>query len=291
MSTQLNGMGAVVVNTTPLPATNLSLDPGVNVNRFRHDDREFASIGAVTGAAPVLSFQTPLKNALDVIGLRVLKVTALDAYLAKYTDSVHDATSDKYSLAVTPNAVGYAIITGFNVTQGGIALANVSIAGLSADGSVNPFVKSTGAIPAITEPLLHTLGPSLLNNVSTNGLQGASASLNQRWAPLFADGDLYPQVGTYDGGDPIISLNHNDPVAIFGTDYEGAAITATTSLTFLAMDPVTQVPTVTGQIVLTIADGRIVPRPLGAAVGSIAAIDVDIIGLSDSAHVHPWAIS
>lgn len=289
MTTQLNSMGAVVLGGTALPATNLSYNPNATGGPFRHDDREFNSIQTITGSAPILTFQTPIKNAIDVVGLRITRFTAFDFYLAKYTNGVHVTLSDKYTEAA--GAVCVAMITGFNAAQGGIVLASISVFLLSADGDADPLATETEAIPAISEPLLHTLGPVTLNNVVTNGVQSVDGQLNPQWNTFFADGKLYTQDGTYDGGNPLISITHGDPVAILGTDFIGLEITALTKVVLNAIDAVTQVPTAVGAITITIADGRIMPRTVSTSVGEIATVGVDIIGLSDAAQTHPWVIS
>ncbi len=290
MTISLHSMGAVFLGGTALPATNVQYSPNVAGAQLRHDDREFSSIQATLGSAPMFTFQTPIKNALDEVGLRVTKFTDIDIYLAPYTDAVHDATSKKYTLAAS--AVAFAVITGFSVAQGGICLANVSVACLSADGDTDPITSPANeAIPAITEPLLHTLGPVTLNGTATDGVESIDASTSQRWAPIFSDGKLYPETGQYDGGEPVISISHADPVAVLGTNYIGAAISSTTTVELRAIAAAAQTPTDTGKITLTIADGRIIPRSISAAVGGIAMGGWDIIGLSDSAQVHPWAVS
>ncbi len=290
MPAKLYSMGAVFLASTGLPATNMQYAPNVGGQSFRHDDREFASIHTITASSPMFTFQTPIKNALDEIGTRVTKFTDIDIYLAAYTDAVKDATAKKYTLATSASA--FAVITGFSVSQGGICMADVSLALLSADGTTNPLAAPTDeAIPAITPPLLHTIGPFTKNGAAISGLASVSASLNQRWTAHSFDGDLYPQIGRYDGGAPVMSFTPADPVAVLGSNYIGEAITSTTTLELLAMDATTQVPTETGKITVTIADGRIVPQSVGTTVGEIAQGGWDVIGLSDSAAVHPWAIS
>jgi len=289
MTTQINSIGAVVLGGTALPAQGLNYQPNASGGSFRHDQREFPSITTITGSAPTLTFQTPLKNALDVIGLRVARFTAWDFYLAKYTNGIHQAVSDKYTEAV--GAEAYAVITGFSAAQGGFIMANVSVSFLSSNGDTDPLVAATEAIPSIAEPLLHTLGPVTLNNVATDGVQSVDGSLNQRWNPLFADGKLYTQVGSYDGGDPVLNVNHADPVAILGSDFVGKEITSLTKVVYNAIDATTQKPTAVGAITLTIGDGRIMPRAVSANVGEVAQLGFDILSLSDSPQVHPWVIS
>lgn len=289
MAVQHNSLGAVVLGGTALPTQNLQYSPNTSGQKLRHDDREFSSIQTTLGSAPSITFQTNLKNALDVIGLRIQKFVAWDFYLAKFTDGIHDANADKYSQAV--GAEAYAIVNGFSAAQGGIVFANVTVFFLSSDGDTDPLVKGSSAIPAITEPLIHTLGEVTINNVATDGVQSVEASLNQRWNPTFADGKLYSQIGTYDGGEPIFSVNHADPVEILGTDFVGVEINDLTKIVLNAVDAVLQVPTVTGAITFTVGDGRIMPRQVQASIGSIATIGYDIIGLSNAAQVHPWVIS
>ena len=289
MTTDLHSMGAVGLGNVMLPGNNIGYSPSTSGQMYRHDDREYGSIQTITASTPAFSFQTPIKNAIDVIGFRVTKFTDIDIYLAHYENGIHTTLAQKYTLALS--ATAYAVITGFTVAQGGICFANVSVSLLSSDGSTDPLVPSTEAIPAIVEPLLHTLGPVTLNTVATDGVQSVDFALGQRWSPMFADGDLYPKIGSYDGGEPTISVNHADPVAVLGSAFTGAAITGTTQVVLNALDPTTQVPTATGAITISVADGRILPRNLSANVGSVAQLGFDIVGLSDAAQVHPWAIS
>ncbi|MBA3591564.1 hypothetical protein [Methylibium sp.] len=286
------------INATVLATAGLQVPPDVASEAFRHSGNEFASALVVPGAAPRVRFRTPFKAAYDLIGFKILPVTTLDIYFAKFAASIRDpnSTHAKYSLAVSAKAVAF--IRSFSVAHGGIAMAEVEVVLLSSDGMAHPFAApATAALPTLAaQPTLHTMGTTSINGTAIAGAVDASVDL----APNVmigidgtpGDGLLYPTVATYLGGAPSIEVGHGDPITLLATlGLTGVAVGASTFKQWLReFDATTQLALSTGvSLTIASASGRMIPVDFGADNQSAAKGGLRIEGLSTST-THPIAV-
>jgi hypothetical protein len=285
-------LAPVKINTTVLAADDLQLTPDIATIPFRHSGNEFASVMAVPGGKPALKFKTPFAEAYALIGLKVLKATALEVYLAKFVDALRQsgAVHRKYSLAT--GAVGMVYLMVASVSQNGILMADVVVVLLNpGDGTIHPLVTSdSGTIPALAaEPILYTNGPTKINGTTIGGTSGARLDLGSKVDVRLSDGDLYPRVCGWLGGDPSIAVDHADPATLWtAVGLLGVAATSIVQY-FRQFDTTTQSTLGTG-ISLTITSGRAVPDAIGVRSLDVAKAPLRIIGLSATS-THPVVVA
>lgn len=291
----LYDLSPIKLNTTVLAIDDLQFTPDVIANPYKHSGNEFSSIMAVAGGNPAVKFKTPFAEAYALIGLKVLKLTAFEVYLAKFVDAIRQsgAVHRKYSL--NTSQLGMAYITGASVSQDGILMAEVTVVLLSAtDGVAHPLVASdTGTLPTLaSEPVLYTSGPTSINSTVIGGTTGARLDLAPRIRVQRTDGDLYPRICAYLGADPSIMVDHADPATMWSTVNPLTNGVAATSLIqyFRRYDPSTQQVALASGISLTIGSGRAIPDTLSARVGDPATAPLRLIGLS-ATNTHPLVVA
>ncbi len=287
------GLGPLKLNSTVLAVNNLELPHDVASEAFRHSGNEFASVLTVPGAAPRISFSTPFYEAYALIGLKSLKITVAEIYFAKFVDAVRQSggVHRKYSLAAS--AVGHAYIKSVSVAQRGILMAEVEVVFLSSDSMTHPLSSSdAGTLPTLSgEPQLYTLGPIGINGTNYGSNTQCGLQLGASMSADATDGSLYPTVAAYHGGDPIISVDYNDPATINGAiGQTGTNLTSNFVQYFKPYNATTHVATLASSLSLTIASGRIIPEPWNAGNLAMSRGSARIIGLSTSA-THPWVIA
>lgn len=286
------GLAPVNLNSTVLPTANLRVSPSVASLLHRNSGLEFASVEAVLGAAPKVSFSCPLYEAYALIGLKTLALTACDIYLAKFSSAIRQSGSvhPKYSLAAS--AGGFAYIRSISCRQGAIAMAEVEVVLTSSDGITHPLTAGTAALPSLAgQPALYTMGPFSINGTAIAGAQSASIDLAPNVEALVADGNLYPRVCAYKGADPVITTDVKDPETLRSTlgSFIGAAISANFVQYFRAVDPTAQTAQATGMS-LTVASGRCIPTDIATDNGVIAGGGLRVECLSSSS-THPVVVA
>jgi hypothetical protein len=282
----------IKLNSTVLAAEDLNLSAAVADEVLRHSGNLFGSVLVVPGAAPRVSFRTPFYEAYALIGLQALKLTTFELYFAKFVDAVRSASSVHRKYSLTASCAGYATIKGSSVAQNGILMAEVEVVLVSNDGQAHPLTAAdNGAIPTLSaEPALKTLGPATINGTSTGGYLSCSIDLGNKLETFVSDGDLFPRVAAYTGGDPRITYEHGDPATLFSAiGLTGAALTSNAICYFRDYSASTQLTLTTG-LSLTIASGRIIPEDFGASSLGVARGGVRIIGLSTSS-THPIVVA
>jgi hypothetical protein len=291
MTLSLSTMAPTNLNGTVLATTDLTLSPNVAETMFKHSDNQYASVISVTGATPVVSFSTPLKPAYDLIGLTILKLTAFDHYLAKFTDYAKDATSTHVKYALDVGATAIAAITGINASQGGIAMAQVTVMLLSStNGMTHPLVRTANnALPNVaSEPALHTVGPISINGTRIDGTRSISGTLGQAIQTPAHDGELYPRNGSFLMADPVFTVQHEDPRTLAETlTLIGVNASSNIVMYFRAFSG--NVAAATG-ISFTVANGRAMPDTINTSQGQIATGGMRVIATSAN-DTHPWAVN
>ena len=291
MPSLIYSLAPLVINSTTLATQGLQLSPEVALDAFRHSGNEFASVLVAPGAAPRIRFSTPFKAAFDLIGLKVLKVTTLGVYLAKFVDALR-LTGSARSYSLNGAAVGFAYITGASVAQQGILMADVEIILLSIDGTTHPLsVSDAGTLPTLaSQPALHTLGGTTINGTTIAGVESVTIDLGPQIEARVTDGALYPTVCSYLGGAPMLMGEHADPVTLLTTlGLLGVAASSNIVQYFREYNASTGLTGTTG-LSLTIAAGKIVPEAQSADNLAMAKTGFRVQPLS-STSTHPFVIA
>lgn len=289
-------LAPIKLNTTVVATDDLQFTPDVLAEPFVHSGNEFGSVMRVSGGNPAVKFKTPYAEAYTLIGHKVLKLTALEVYLAKFVDAIRQsgAVHRKYSL--NTSQLGMAYINGASVDQDGILMAEVVVVLLSAvDGVAHPLVAAdTGTLPTLAaEPVLYTNGPTSINGTVIGGTTGARLDLAPRVSVRRTDGDNFPRVCAYLGGMPSISVDHGNPATMWSTVSpltNGVAASSNLVQYFRRYDPTTQLVSLSSGLSMTIASGRAVPDTLSARVGDVASAPLRMLGLSATS-THPVAVA
>jgi len=282
----------ITMNATTLAVSNLQLPHEVAVDGFRHSGNEFASVLAVSGAAPRVRFSTPFAAAYTLIGLKALKLTTCNIYLSKFSDGLKLATSTHRKWALTSSCTALACIRGASVSNRGLLMADVEIVFLSNDGQAHPLTASdANALPTLgSEPALHTLGPATINGTTTGGYLSCSLDLGAEITVALSDGDRFPRVAAYVGGTPIISCEHTDPVTLSTvTGLTGVALSSNFVQYFRTYDTSTHLSGTDG-LSLTVASGRVVLDTIGSDNLAVATGSLRVLPLSTST-THPIVVA
>lgn len=292
----LSSLSPAKLNSTVVAVKSVGLSPGIISAADRHSGNLYETLYKTSGAEPRLTLNMPFKSAYDVIGLGVLKLTAFEFYLAKFSDYIRSASSEHTKWALSTSATGVAMITGWTVDLDGDLLATVEVVPLAASSDAHPLTKSdSNALPTLaSQPTMHTIGPCSINGTVRNGLRSAGGELGQNLRVIRSDGDRYARNAGLIGGSPRMSASCSDPITLagitglFGLNLSGGGFVQY----FRQYDATTG--EVTGDagtgISVTAASGRIEPAEISAADQDIPSIGLQVTGLSSSS-THPFAVS
>ncbi len=292
----LSSLSPAKLNATVVPVKSIGLSPGIISAADRHSGNLYETLHKTSGAEPRLTLNMPFKAAYDVIGFGILKLTAFEFYLAKFSDYIRATGSDHTKWALSTSATGVAMITGWSVDLDGDLLAVVEVVPLAASAAAHPLTKTdANALPALgSQPTMHTLGPCSINGTVFPGLRSAGGELGQNLRVIRSDGDRYPRNAGYLGGSPRMSAVNSDPITLsatttlFGLNLSGGGFIQY----FRQYDATTG--EVTGDagtgISITAASGRIEPSQIDVADGDPSSIGIQVTGLSSSS-THPFVVS
>lgn len=290
----LYSLSPIKLNTTVLAVANLNRSPDNDIRPQGHSGNLFPSIMTHPSALPRFQFRTPFLAAFNLIGFGVLKLTALEVYMAKFVDFARSSSAvhRKYSLA--SNALACAVITGVSVEKNGVAWANVEVFCLSADGLAHPLAEVDNAsLPTLSgEPALHTLGPIKVNGTTLGGVASLSMDLGQNYTLEMSDGDRFARDIILLGGAPTISGMFDSPEVAESTLTQlGVAFSSNFVAFFRAFDATSGLIDTGGAgISLTMASGKVIPMPVNTEYGQIAKGGFTAYGLSSTA-THPVAVN
>jgi len=287
---RLAGAGADIV----IPAENHAFSAEILANPFFHSGNVSPTQITVPGANPRVTVSMPFADAFSAFGLSMVKLTTLDVFLSKYADFLRLGVTSHPNINLTAGAFAGAQITDWSVGVDGILMAEVTFDMFSNDQD-NPFEIGSGlTLPVVaTEPVLHTLGPALLNNVVIPGLSANNGSINGQTIIQRSDGDLFPRVGARPQIQPTARLAHNDPIAVLAAlGLLGTTVTATTELYFKEYSPTTGVVRSDGGAVkLAIAKGRLNPDGWQAGQGAVATTGINVIGYAADGIANPFVVT
>lgn len=285
-------LAPLTLASTTLPTANLKVSPDIAALAYRTAGNEFSSVEAVLGGSPRVSFSCTLAEAYAAIGLKATKFTTCNIYLAKFVDGIRDSSSTHAKYALASSATAYAYIKSISCGHGGIATAEVEIIFLSSDGLIHPLTPTTNnALPSLaSQPALRTCGPCTINGTTITGVESFDMDLGSTIEAVTSDGNLYPTVCTYVGGNPVITVQHTDPETLRGTlGFTGAAISANFVQYLRDVNTTTQLASATGMS-FTVASGRVIPLDWGADNLQLAKGGFRVNCLSTSA-THPVVVA
>jgi hypothetical protein len=293
MAASLLSLAPITIGSTTIAVERIGFSHDVMANVSWHSGNEYPSLIAVPGSNPRVSFRCHFQDIYALTGLTILSASTFSVYLAKYAALIKDATSVHTKFALTASCTACVYITSVSTDQDGILMADCEAVLLSNDGAAHPFTQTNNnALPSLTaQPILHTLGPLVLNGTGVPGVTGASISLGQRYESRRSDGDKYPRVALRTGGEPRMTIEHGDPLGVLtALGLDGANITSNAVQYFKRYDATTGLVGTANGVSLTIASGRAHPVELGASHGAVATHGIEIMGLSTSS-THPIATS
>lgn len=286
-------LAPLTLNAVTLAIEDLRFTPDVIVQPFRHSGNEFNSVMRVSGGNPAISFKTPFAEAFALIGLKLLKCTIVNIYLAKYIDAIRQSGAVHRKYALNTSCLGMAYITSASCSQDGMLMAEVTVVMLSNDGIVAPLVGSDiSSLPTLaSEPIPYGMGPISINGTAYAGCTGASVDFGSKVDVRRSDGDNYPRVCAFLGADPMIKIDHADPATLWNVIYP-LGIQASSNLIayFRKYDTTTAIIGTAAGLSLTMAAGRVVPDALGASSSNVASAPLMFIGTSTTA-THPIAVA
>lgn len=286
--------GLVQLGTKVLPVQSASFDPAILETAYRSSGDNYSTLRTVFGATPAMQLTVPYQEAVDELGLIPKRYTALTYTALKYnpTTGITSTGSDHITVTLSASCFAFAMITGFNVSQNGIATATIQVMAFSADGTTHPLTVGTGSALALaSQPVLKTLGGVTINGAAIGGAQSVSGSLSQRAQPLVTDGDLYPTQFSWSGNEKTLSIQHSDPSAVLSAlGLLGADIASSTTVTLNTRSSA-GVITTTGASTITIAKGRAIPTAVSGAVGSMAQTSITIVDASTNGITDGWTLS
>lgn len=286
-------LAPITIGSTTIGVTQIGFSHDIIANVSIHSGNEYPTLVTVPGANPRVTFRAHFQDIYALTGLTILSASIFSVYLAKYSALIKDSGSVHTKLALATSATAAIQITSVNTDQDGLLMADCEAYLLSADGTTHPTAQTNNnALPALTAaPIIHTLGPFVLNSTGIPGVTSASISLGQKYESFRGDGDNYPKNGRRLGGEPRVSVEHGDPVGVLtGLGLTGANITANAVQYFRRYDATTGVVGSSNGVSVTIASGRVHPVEIRGEQGSIARHGMEVIGLSSSS-THPMVIA
>lgn len=279
-----NSLGPITIGTTTIATLGWSLSPDIVRAAQKHSGLPYPTLEVVPGANPRIKFRAYFQDIYAVIGsLTILNATIFNVYLSKYTSLIRDASAAHLKVALTASCVAAIQILSTSADQDGMLIAECEAIIGANDSSTHPFTITTNnALPALTAaPIIHTLGPGVLNGTGLPGVTSASLDCGQEVQVGRHDGDLYPRMIAQTGAMRKISCGHADPRGLLtALGLLGANITANYVQYFRRADATTGVVGAANGISMTVASGRVHPVDLTAAQGAIATEGFELVPLS-----------
>lgn len=295
MTAVLSTLAPIQLNATKLATRNVTLTAGVLNEQSWHSGQLYPTLQLVPGANPVVSFETPFAAAYSLIGMGAIQVTTLDIYFAKYLSTgVKSTSTDHTKVSLAASAVGIAVISNISVSQDGLLVATVEITLQSSNGTTHPMSPSTGSIIALdAQPTLHTSGGCKLANTTTDGVTGWSIDMGQRIQSIRSDGDMYPTVVAYSGGNPSLTLQFDDVATLLAAiDLVGETASTTTIVYGRPYSTTTGiVSTGATAVSITLAGGLIIPDSFTASLDGKAACSIVLKPAGSSIDAHPLTVA
>jgi hypothetical protein len=272
-------------SSTILATEVVGITLGIMSSIIHHSGNIYQTLVVIPGADRRVRISTPFAGAFALFGLGLKPCTALNLYLAKFSDFNRLTTGLSITLGASAKAAVQ--ISGWHVNVDGILMADLDVIFISPDGIVDPFVLTdAAALPAITgTPALHTLGPVSFNIAGTPtiipGVISSGGTIGSQPTLLRTDGDFFGRTAARMSAQPVISITHADPEQLLDSLTQlGLSYAGNTVVYFRSYDPTTGINEATGGISMTMAAGRMVPHNIDESSNVVASTSVDIIGIS-----------
>jgi hypothetical protein len=285
----IHGMSPLTMGATVFAADEITPDPGVNLDLFRHSGNAYGSQALRLGIAPSVRFRTPFLPVFNALGFRTTKLTAFSFTFRKFTDYLTASGSVHPTFSLAASATAAARIVGASVSQRGLLMADVDVTPLSADGLVSPLSQANAALPTLAaEPALHTLGPVVVNGTKINGVANAGFDLGINLVGDPNDGETYTRTVHETDADPTLNFEHNDPVTLL-TSLGLAGVEASSNIDFYFRDITNGMAAATG-LRLRCALGTLIPGAFQMRRGAVLSQGASMKPLSVST-THPIVVA
>jgi hypothetical protein len=280
------------LNGTKLAIEDLTVGPGVARTLYSHSGNRFASILNVEGGDRTISFRTPFWGAFSLIGFSRLKLTSYAFYLSRFLDMIKDPASVHTKFANPTNGTGMAVIAGASVNQRGVLMADISVVPLyEPTGMTDPIAITHNNAPFTldSEPVLHTLGPCVVEGERLDGIKSSGFNLNHGYTAEPSDGELYPRTADLMSGEPQLVADHEDPATLL-TELGLNGVPLSSGAIWYYRAYSAGLVSSTG-ISITAASGRCFAQDMAARHRARARQGVVVDALSSSDGTHPLAVA
>ena len=285
----IHGMSPITLGATVFAADEITPDPGVNLELFRHSGNPYGSQALRLGAAPSVRFRTPFLDVYNALGLRSTKLTAFSFTFRKFSDYLTAAGSVHPTFSLAASATAAARIVGASVSQKGLLMADIEVTPLSADGMTSPLSQANAALPTLAaEPTLHTLGPVVVNGTKINGVVNSGFDLGINLIGEPNDGETYTRTVIETEAEPTLNFEHNDPVTLL-TSLGLVGVAAATNIDFYFRDLAAGMASTTG-LRLRCASGVLVPGAFQMRRGAVLSQGASMKPLSTTT-THPIVVA
>lgn len=233
--------------THVLAVLAVALPFNLAIEHQRHSGRRFASSSLHSGGGPVLTLTMPARQAVDVFGLGLTKLSDIKVYLSTYADGLR-ATGAAHSYLQAATG-GFAVIESIQAAHRQIATATVRIIPIASSDVANPITRvDSAALPSLAaEPVLNTLGTIDIAGTVREGLQEIQIALNPLLTPVESDGRRFAREVLYQGGNPVVTGQHAGPLGLnTAAGFDGLIVTASTDVYFRENDATNRTLKTTG---------------------------------------------
>jgi hypothetical protein len=285
--------GPARLNTTVLAVTDISVEAtaATDLIRLQHSANRFNSVTVRASSEPRIRFSTPVKPALDLLGVDGLRLTVAEAWMCKFADFRRTATaSDDAKIDMNANCHAFAYIDSISASQGQMAMANVVVEILLGTATTEEAIKlGTGDIPTLgAEPALHTIGPIAHNGSRIDGVRSLNLGFGHQFIRLPSDGDVVARNGLLAATDPTMTAEVVDPPQwLTALGIVGAPITTSLAMWLRAFDTDQTLATTGLNLASGANSGRIMVTDASGQAGSNATANVAAV-FQSATDTNPW---
>jgi hypothetical protein len=284
------------VSTVTLPVESWGFSAGIIESTHFHSGNMSPTAITVPGANPRVVASIPFQIAFQTFGLGMAQVTAFSAYLSRFEDYTRDTGATHSRIVLGAGANMAAQIVGWSVSVDGVLYAIVEFAALAADSDTAPLtLQNSVALPALSgSPVLHSLGPIVVNGAIIPGLSASGGQINGSLDVRRSDGDRYPRVAARYQIAPSAGLDHADPNAVLtalgvlGLSLDGTVVC---EIYFREYNPTDGIIRAADSIRLGIANGRISYSGVDNRNGSVSSTAMTVQGIVADGDSNPFIVT
>lgn len=212
-----HSLGPLTIGATTIAVKAHGFSPGILAQIEDHSGLPYPYAEVIPGANPTVQFTAYASDIYALVGADFfLDTTTFDLYLSKYSDAIRSSGTDHTKLALSASCRAAITLDSFSVSQDGTVMAECTAVLLANTSTGHPVtLTSNNALPALTAaPVLHSLGPLVVNAVGLPGDRAFVLDLGHTLETGRDDGDLYPRTAALVRGEPKLTVQHTDPVAV-----------------------------------------------------------------------------